>query len=55
MVAVEQWYGVVYKVEDSYHDLLRASGLTFQRTTKVYRHKPSTATLAAFETELEKK
>jgi len=29
MVAVEQWNGVVYNVEDSYHDLLRASGLTF--------------------------
>lgn len=54
-VAVEQWYGVVYKAVDGYYDLLHASGLSLQRSTKVYRHKPSAAVLAEFEAGLEKK
>lgn len=54
-VAVEQWYGVVYKHEDSYLHILHQSGFSFQRSTQVYRHQPSAVTLAAFEAELEKK
>lgn len=54
-VVVEQWYGVVYQAVDGYYDLLHASGLSLQRSTKVYRHKPSAAVLAEFEAGLEKK
>ena len=54
-VAVEQWYGVVYKHTDSYVRILHRSGFTFQRSTKVYRHKPGAAALVEFEAQLEKK
>ena len=54
-VAVEQWYGVVYKHSDSYIGILHRSGFTFQRSTKVYRHKPRAAALVEFEAQLEKK
>jgi transposase len=54
-VAVEQWYGVRYKADESYHQLLHACGFSYQRATKVYRHKPSAEVLAEFEAELEKK
>lgn len=54
-VAVEQWFGVVYQDETSYQTLLHKSGFSYQRTSKVYRSRPSEAALAAFEAELEKK
>lgn len=54
-VAVEQWFGVVYQDETSYQTLLHKSGFSYQRTTKVYRSRPSEAALADFEAELEKK
>lgn len=54
-VAVEQWYGVVYKHDDSYVHILHQSGFSYQRSTNVYRHKPSAVALAEFEAELEKK
>lgn len=54
-VAVEQWYGVVYQHRDGYLRILHRSGFTFQRSTKVYRHKPSAAARAEFEAQLEKK
>lgn len=54
-VAVEQWFGVVYQDETSYQTLLHKSGLSYQRTTKVYRSRPNEAALADFEAELEKK
>lgn len=53
--AVEQWFGVVYQDETSYQRLLHRSGFSYQRTTKVYRSRPSAAALAEFEMELEKK
>lgn len=53
--AVEQWFGVVYQDETSYQTLLHKSGFSYQRTSKVYRSRPSEAALADFETELEKK
>lgn len=54
-LAVEQWYGVVYKHEDSYLHILHQSGFSFQRSTSVYRHRPPAAVLAEFEAQLEKK
>ena len=54
-LAVEQWFGVVYQDETSYQTLLHKSGFSYQRTTKVYRSRPSDAALAEFEAELEKK
>lgn len=54
-VAVEQWFGVVYQDETSYQTLFRKSGFSYQRTTKVYRSRPSEVALAEFEAELEKK
>jgi transposase len=54
-IAVEQWFGVVYRDETSYQTLLRKRGFSYQRTTKVYRSRSSEATLADFEAELEKK
>lgn len=54
-IAVEQWFGVVYQDETSYQTLLHKSGFSYQRTTKVYRSRPSEAVLADFEAELEKK
>jgi|FLYN01.1.fsa_nt_gi putative transposase len=54
-VAVEQWFGVVYQDETSYQRLLHQSGLSYQRTAKVYRSKPSAVAVAQFEAELEKK
>lgn len=54
-VAVEQWYGVVYKHDDSYLHILHQSGFSFQRSTNMYRHRPNAAALAEFEAQLEKK
>jgi transposase len=54
-VAVEQWFGVIYRDETSYQILLHKSGFSYQRTTKIYRSRPSEAALANFEAELEKK
>ena len=54
-VAVEQWFGVVYQDETSYQTLLHRSGFSYQRTTKVYRSRPSEAALVEFEAEMEKK
>lgn len=54
-IAVEQWFGVIYQDETSYQILLHKSGFSYQRTTKVYRSRPSEAALVNFEAELEKK
>jgi len=54
-VAVNQWFGVEYKDETSYHMLLKQSGFSYQRVAKVYRNQPSAADIAQFEAELEKK
>jgi len=54
-VALEQWYGVVYKHRGGYHSLLHACGFSYQRTAKIYRSKPSAAVVEQFESELEKK
>jgi transposase len=51
---VEQWYGVVYRDEDSYQQLFHASRFSYQRSAKVYRNQPSAADIAAFEDDLQK-
>ena len=54
-VAIKHWYGVVYKSEDSYRNLLYECDFTYQHTQQVYRSRPSVQTIADFEAELEKK
>jgi transposase len=54
-IAVEQWFGVIYRDETSYQILLHKSGFSYQRTTKIYRSRPGEVALANFEAELEKK
>jgi transposase len=54
-IAVQQWYSVVYKSDDSYRNLLHESRLSYQQTEKVYRSRPSEQAIADFEAELEKK
>lgn len=54
-VAVFEWFGVTYQDKDSYQHLLRQCGFSYQRSAKVYRHRPSEADIAAFESALEKK
>ena len=54
-VGLQQWCGVRYKDEDSYHALFRACGFSYQCSAKVYRSQPSPAEIAAFEADAEKK
>jgi len=54
-IAVEQWYGVVYKDEGSYRNLLHRSGFSYQRVERVYKSRPSEVKVAEYEAELEKK
>ena len=51
--AVQQWYGVTYKRPDSYHQLFRKCGFSYQRTTKVFRSR-SQRKVADFEEQVEK-
>jgi len=52
---VETHYGVHYRSVRSYHGLLRACGLSYQRPEGIYRSRPSQAVIADFEAEAEKK
>lgn len=54
-IVVKAWYDVEYRTTDSYRTLLHESGLSVQRTEKVYRSRPDVQTVADFEAELEKK
>ena len=54
-LAVAQWYGVSYRSEDSYVNLLHECGLSYQRAERVYRSQPKAAVIADFEEQLEKK
>jgi transposase len=54
-IVVKTWYEVEYRTDDSYRTLLHESGLSYQRTEKVYRSRPDEQTVADFESELEKK
>lgn len=54
-IVVKAWYEVEYRTHDSYRTLLHESGLSYQRTEKVYRSRPDAQTVADFEAALEKK
>lgn len=54
-VVVEQWFGVTYQHVGSYHNLLHKCGFSYQRSTKIYRSRPSERAIEQFEAELEKK
>lgn len=54
-LAVQQWYGVSYRSEGSYRNLLQACGLSYQKVERVYRSQPSAVQIAEFEQQLEKK
>ena len=54
-IAIKQWYGVVYKSDDSYRNLLDECDFSYQRTEQVYRSRPDEQTVADFEAKLEKK
>lgn len=53
-IVVEKWYGVTYRSDTSYRNLLHASGLSYQKVDKVYRSQPGAVQLADFEAVLEK-
>ena len=52
---VKKQYGVHYRSIRSYHNLLQASGLSYQRPEGIYRSRPSEAVIADFEADAEKK
>jgi transposase len=54
-IVVQEWYGVSYRSESSYYNLLHSCGLSYQKAEKVFRSQPSAERLADFEAELEKK
>jgi transposase len=54
-IVVQQWYGVRYRSETSYRNLLRVSHLSYQKVERVYRSQPSGVQMAEFEQQLEKK
>lgn len=51
--AVQQWYGIKYKRDNSYRLLFKKCGFSYQRTTKVFRSR-SAMKVAAFEEAVEK-
>jgi transposase len=51
--AVEQWYGVTYQSNSSYHRLFNLCGFSYQRPAKVYKSR-SAVQVAEFEERLEK-
>ena len=50
---VERDYGVVYRHSSSYHDLLKMSGMSYQRTERYYKSRRESDKVA-FEEQLEK-
>ena len=50
---VERDYGVVYRHSSSYHDLLKTSGMSYQRTQRYYKSRRESDKVA-FEEQLEK-
>jgi transposase len=54
-IVVEQCYGVRYRSDSSYRQLLKRCNLSYQKVEKVYRSRPNQWVLAEFEAELEKK
>ena len=54
-IVIKQWYGVLYKSEDSYRNLLYESDFSYQHTEQVYRSRPHEQIIADFDARLEKK
>jgi len=54
-IMVKTWYGVEYRTESTYRNLLHECGFNYQRTEKIYRSRPDEQTITDFEAELEKK
>ena len=52
---IEMWYGVLYREQKSYRNILQRCGFSYQRTEQVYKSRPSVQAIADFEAELEKK
>ena len=50
---IERDYGVVYRHSSSYHDLLKTSGMSYQRTERYYKSRRESDKVA-FEEQLEK-
>lgn len=51
--ALEQWYGVVYQGSNSYRQLFKRCGFSYQRVARVFRSR-SAANVVEFEEQLEK-
>jgi len=54
-LAVQMWYGVMYKDNGSLRNLFRRCGFSYHKVEAVYKSRPSQAAVADFEAELEKK
>ncbi len=54
-MVVKAWYGVEYRTQESYRNLLHECGLSYQRTEQVYRSRPDEQTVADFDAALAKK
>jgi transposase len=54
-LALEQWYGVVYKDPGTYRALFHQCEFSYHRAERVYKSRPSEAERADFEADLEKK
>ena len=54
-LVVEQWYGVRYQSDTSYHRLLHECCFSQQQAAAHYRSRPNDQVVADFEAELEKK
>lgn len=54
-IAVQHWYGVRYRSQESYRLLLLECGFSYQQAEAVYRSRADEQTIADFEAELEKK
>jgi transposase len=55
LLLVERWYGVRFNSRTSYRTLLHEGGFSLQRVGTRYRSRPSVATIAEAEAQLEKK
>jgi transposase len=54
-LAVQQWYAVSYRSDDTYLNLLHECGFSYQRAERVYRSRSTEQQIADFEAKLEKK
>lgn len=54
-IAVQHWYGVSYRSQESYRLLLLECGFSYQQAEAIYRSRADEQTIADFEAGLEKK